>query len=180
MHITPEDVATRFNDIIEERLAKKLLSKVDLKGQTHNIMRDYRTPHFEEYPPDMVFTQPGHVNIALSCFSGNICWPRHIFEDVGGYTPYLAAGAHEDGFSGLALYKRGHGISFDGRIIGGHLYHPRNVEWVENLKWKRGEIMWLNEQHADCEEMTDIIEMTKKEMELLGVADWKEKGELGW
>jgi len=184
MHITPNDVITRFDDIINERLAKKLLTEIEPK-QTHNIMRDYimrdyRMPHFNEYPPDKVFKQPGHMNLALACFSGNICWPRTIFEDVGGYTPYLSAGAHEDGFSGIALYKRGHGISFDGRIVGGHLYHPRNVQWVEDLKWKRGEIMWLNEQHADCPEMTDIIEMTRKEMELLGVGEWKDKGGLGW
>jgi glycosyltransferase involved in cell wall biosynthesis len=181
MHVTPEDITTRFDAIIEERLAKKLLDEVEPSGkQTHNIMRDYRMPLFEEYGPDVVFTQPGHLNIALSCFSGNICWPRAIFEDIGGYTPYLHAGAHEDGFSGIDIYKRGHGISFDKRIVGGHLYHHRNVEMVESWKWERGEIPWLNEQHADCPEMTDIIEMTKREMESLGVADWKEKGKMGW
>jgi hypothetical protein len=181
MHVTPEDVATRFDDIINERLAKKLLDEVEPDGrQTHNIMRDYRVPDFEANPPSKVFKQPGHINHALSAFSGNICWPRSIFEDIGGYTPYLHAGAHEDGYSGVDIYKHGYGISFDGRIVGGHLYHHRNGEWVEKLKWERGEIPWLNEQHADCEEMTDIIEMTKREMERLGVDDWKEKGKLGW
>jgi len=176
MHVTPEDVTTRFDDIINERLAKKLLSEVEPDGkQTHNIMRDYRMPHFEEYPPDVVLTQPGHLNLALACFSGNICWPRTIFEDIGGYTPYLHAGAHEDGFSGIDIYKRGHGISFDKRIVGGHLYHPRNVQLVEDWKWKRGEIPWLNEQHADCPEMEDIIEITKREMEQLGITGWKKE-----
>jgi len=179
MHVTPEDVTTRFYGIVNERLAKKLLSEIEPQ-QTHNICRDYRMADFEANPPSKVFQQPGHINHALSCFSGNICWPRYIFEDIGGYTPYLHAGAHEDGYSGIDIYKHGHGISFDKRIIGGHLYHPRNVQWVQDLKWKRGEIMWLNEQHADCLEMTDVIEMTRIEMERLGVADWKEKGELGW
>ena len=187
MHVEPEDIITRFDDVVSERLAKKLLTEVEPRDpktgnvvQTHNICKDYRARDFEANKPGDVFTQPGHVNHALSCFSGNICWPRDIFEDVGGYTPYLHAGAHEDGYSGIDIYKRGHGISFDGRIIGAHLYHHRNIEWVENLKWKRGEIMWLNEQHADCPEMTDVIEMTRQEMERLGVADWKEKGKLGW
>jgi len=181
MHITTEDVLTRFDDIINERLAKKLITEIEPSGKpTHNICRDYRMKDFQANPPDVVFKQPGHINHALSCFSGNICWPRTIFEDVGGYTPYLHAGAHEDGYSGIDIYKRGHGISFDGRIVGGHLYHPRNVAWVEKLKWERGEILWLNEQHADCPEMTGVIEMTKKEMERLGVGDWKERGKLGW
>lgn len=181
MHVTPNDVLTRFDDIINERISKYMLSGVEPTGeQTHNICRDYRMADFRAFPPDVVFQQPGHINHALSCFSGNICWPRTIFEAIGGYTPYLAAGAHEDGYSGIDIYKHGYGISFDGRIIGGHLYHPRNVQWVEDLKWKRGEIPWLNEQHSDCPEMTGIIELTNQEMERLGVGDWKEKGKLGW
>lgn len=181
MHVTPEDVLTRFDDIINEHIAKHMLSEIEPTGvQSHNICRDYRMADFRAFPSDVVFQQPGHINHALSCFSGNICWPRTIFEAIGGYTPYLAAGAHEDGYSGIDIYKHGYGISFDGRIIGGHLYHPRNVQWVEDLKWKRGEIMWLNQQHADCPEMTGIIELTNQEMERLGVGDWKEKGKLGW
>lgn len=181
MHVTPEDILTRFDDIINEHISKYMLSEIEPTGvQSHNICRDYRMADFRAFPPDTVFQQPGHINHALSCFSGNICWPRAIFEAIGGYTPYLAAGAHEDGYSGIDIYKHGYGISFDGRIIGGHLYHPRNVQWVEDLKWKRGEIMWLNQQHADCPEMTGIIELTNQEMERLGVGDWKEKGKLGW
>jgi hypothetical protein len=181
MHITPEDVTTRFDDIINERLAKYLMEEVEPSGQqTHNIMRDYRMPDFEANSPDTVFRQPGHINHALSCFSGNICWPRTIFEAIGGYTPYLHAGAHEDGYSGIDIYKHGYGISFDRRIIGGHLYHHRNGQLIESWKWERGEIPWLNEQHSDCPEMSDIIELTKQEMERLGVAGWKEKGKLGW
>lgn len=181
MHITPEDVLTRFDDIINEHLAKKLLTEVEPTGkQTHNICRDYRMADFRANPPDIVFQQPGHINHALSCFSGNICWSRTIFEAIGGYTPYLHAGAHEDGYSGVDIYKHGYGISFDGRIVGGHLYHPRNVQWVEDLKWKRGEIPWLNEQHSDCPEMIGVIELTNQEMKRLGVGDWKEKGKLGW
>ena len=176
MHVTPFDVITRFDDIINERLAKKLLSEIEPTGkQTHNICRDMRMGDFIEHGPEETITQPGHINLALACYSGSICWPRTIFEDVGGYTPYLHAGAHEDGFSGIAIYKRGHGIGFDRRIIGGHLYHPRRVDIVEEWKWKRGEIPWLNEQHKDCPEMTGIIEMTNKEMERLGVADWKKE-----
>ena len=176
MHVTPNDVLTRFDDIIEERLAKKLLSEIEPTGkQTHNICRDMRMGDFIEHGPEETITQPGHINLALACYSGNICWPRTIFEDIGGYTPYLHAGAHEDGFSGIDIYKRGHGISFDRRIIGGHLYHPRRVDIVEEWKWKRGEIPWLNEQHADCPEMTGIIEMTTEEMKRLGVADWKKE-----
>lgn len=181
MHVTPDDVLTRFDDIINERISKYMLSEIEPTGvQSHNICRDYRMADFRAFPSDVVFQQPGHINHALSCFSGNICWPRTIFEAIGGYTSYLAAGAHEDGYSGIDIYKHGYGISFDGRIIGGHLYHPRNVQWVEDLKWKRGEIMWLNQQHADCPEMTGIIELTNQEMERLGVGDWKEKGKLGW
>ena len=102
MHITPNDVITRFDDIIEEHLAKKLLTEIEPEGkQTHNICRDMRMKDFDEFTPDQTFSKPGHVNVALACYSGNICWPRTIFEDIGGFTPYLAAGAHEDGFSGI-------------------------------------------------------------------------------
>jgi len=54
------------------------------------------------------------------------------------------------------------------------------VKWVEWLKWERGEIDWFNQQHADFEEMTGIIEATEEEKKRLGVGEWKDKGGLGW
>lgn len=181
MHVTPEDVATRFDAVINEHIAKKMLSEVEPDGiQTHNIMRDLRMKDFNTYAPDEVFTYPGSLNAGMAMFSGNICWPRYIFEDLGGYSPYLAAGAHEDGFSGILAYRAGHGISYDNRIIGGHLYHHRNVEWVNWLKWQRCEVGelrgYINKQFADFDEMTDIIAATEEEHRRLGVADWKEGG----
>jgi glycosyltransferase involved in cell wall biosynthesis len=179
MHVTPDDVTSRFYGVINERLAKKLLTEVEPDNQqTHNICRDMRMKDFDEFSPDQVFTKPGHINVALACYSGNICWPKHIFEDIGGYTPYLHAGAHEDGFSGVTAYRAGHGISFDRRIIGGHLYHHRNIEYIMGFKWP--ELNWFNAQFTDFDEMTDIIAATEEEKKRLGVADWKEKGELGW
>lgn len=187
MYVTPEDVATRFDAVINEHLAKKMMeeveplnSKTGKHDQTHNIMRDLRMKDFNTYTPDDVLKSPGSLHAGMAMFSGNICWPRYIFEDIGGYTPYLAAGAHEDGFSGISAYRAGHGISYDNRIIGGHLYHHRNVEWVNWLKWQRcgeGELRgYINKEFADFDEMTDIVAATEEEYRRLGVADWKEGG----
>jgi len=123
MHVTANDVINRFDDIIAEKLPPR---KIGLPP-THSICRDYRMDTFLAVEPHEVF----HTKeVLLGAFSGNICWPRGIFWDTGGFWNELNAGLVEDGASGLAAYFAGHSISFDRRIIGGHLYHPRNLAYI--------------------------------------------------
>jgi len=123
MHITTSDVEQRFDDIIAEKLPPRKISI----PPTHSICRDYRMATFNAVEPHEVF----HTReMLLGAFSGNICWPKDIFWDTGGFWNELSAGLVEDGASGLAAYFAGHSISFDRRIIGGHLYHPRNLAFI--------------------------------------------------
>jgi len=123
MDVTPNDVFDRFDDIIAEKLPPR---KIELPP-THSICRDYRMDSFNIAQPQEVFNSK---EMLLGAFSGNICWPSGIFWDVGGFWNELSAGLVEDGASGLAAHFAGHCISFDRRIIGGHLYHPRNLAYI--------------------------------------------------
>jgi len=146
MIVTHKDVIERFDDVIHHRLQKIPLSE----PQTHNICR-----------------------AALACFSGNICWPKDLFWGIGGYDNHVHAGAHEDGLSGLTAYFKGYGISYDKRIVGGHLYHGRNVNYIQSFKWQ--EIEYINSQFEDEPEFKGVIEATQREQEALGVAGWKKE-----
>lgn len=119
----------------------------------------------------------------LGMWSGNIGWPAKFFWEIGGYWDELAAGAHEDGCSGLAACMAGLGLSFDYRIRGGHLYHSRDIARIQAL-WKK-EIPMLNarfhlEDYADGEGPRDSLPslqtMSKVALEQMGVAQWKRKG----
>lgn len=167
MVINKEDIVKRFDDIIHHRLQKVPLSE----PQTHNICRDMRLKTFQETNPDDVFQKPGNLGAALACFSGNICWPKELFWGIGGYDNHVHAGAHEDGLSGLMAYFKGYGISYDKRIVGGHLYHGRNVGYIMGFKWQ--EVEYINSKFKDEPEFKGVIEATQREQEVLGVADWK-------
>jgi len=123
MHITPSDVINRFDDIIAEKLPPR---KIEIPP-THSICRDYRMDTFLRVEPNECHNTR---ELWLGAFSGNICWPENIFWNIGGFWNELSAGLVEDGASGLAAYFAGHYISFDRRIIGGHLYHPRNLAHI--------------------------------------------------
>jgi len=169
MEITKRDIIERFDDIVHHRLMKVPLNR----PQTHNICRDMRLKNFEATTPDEVHRAPNHMNDGLACFSGNICWPKNLFWDIGGYNPYLHAGAHEDGMSGLTAYFAGFGISYDKRIIGGHIYHDRDISYVESFKWAEIEI--INDKFKDEPEFKGVLEQTEEEKKQLGVGDWKKE-----
>lgn len=167
MAVIKRDVIERFDDVIHHRIQKVPLNK----PQTHNICRDMRLKAFEETTPDELHQKPGHLNDALATLSGNICWPKEIFWSIGGYDPHLHAGAHEDGLSGLEAYFAGHALSYDKRIVGGHLYHDRNAAYIESFKW--AEIKYLNDKFKDEPEFKGVLEQSEEEMRRLGVLEWK-------
>jgi glycosyltransferase involved in cell wall biosynthesis len=184
MRISAVDVKNRFDDIIEEKL-----THLPLNGpQTHNIARDMRLSLFNEQPREYVY----RANTAeerkqlypkfLACFSGNIAFPQEIFWSVGGFWNELAAGIHEDGCMGLALMCAGKGISFDKRIYGGHIYHPRNVDYIKKM-WAI-EIPKINrrfhlEDYADREGPRDALPsletMSAGALKSWGVDNWATK-----
>lgn len=169
MIVTQRDVIERFDNIIHHHLQKVPLSE----PQTHNICRDMRLKTFLETTPNDVFQKPGNLGAALACFSGNICWPKELFWGIGGYDNHVHAGAHEDGLSGLRAYFEGYGISYDKRIVGGHLYHSRDVGYIMSFKWQ--EMEYINSKFKDEPEFKGVIEATEREQEALGVAGWKKE-----
>ena len=129
MNIATMDIRNRFDDILEERLPHRSVPQ----PKTHMINRDPRVQMFSEQPHSFVFkptTPKEKMQLYpkyLGCFSGNIAWNADLFWSIGGYWDALAAGAHEDGCSGLAACVAGIGLSFDPRIVGGHIYHDRKI-----------------------------------------------------
>lgn len=169
MVITKDDIIHRFDDVVHHRLQKIPLNS----PQTHNICRDMRLRAFEETIPEEVHQKPGHLNDALAMFAGNICWPKELFWGIGGYDNYLHAGAHEDGLSGLEAYFKGYAISYDKRIVGGHIYHDRDARYIESFKWD--EIRYINSRFENEPEFHGVLEQTEEEQRRLGVFEWKKK-----
>ncbi len=193
MKINVMDVHKRCMDIIEERLPKLAIPQ----PQTHNIARDMRMKEFMEeaqYHAEhrRLRVWRGTVqerrNIYpkfLSCFSGNIGYPAKIFWDIGGYDNRMQVGIHEDGASGLSLLMKGHGISFDGRIRGGHVYHDRNLTRVRAAWFV--EIPYINQrfkldQYADDagprDSLPSLEVMSDRALIEWGVKEWQKEG--GW
>ena len=169
MKIAKEDIVNRFDDIIHHQIEKIPLNR----PQTHNICRDMRLKDFESTTPNEVHQQPGHLSDGLACFSGNICWPKDLFWGIGGYDNHLHAGAHEDGLSGLEAYFKSYGISYDKRIIGGHLYHDRDISYVQSIKWQ--EIQYINSRFKDEPEFHGVLEQSEEEMRRLGIDGWRKE-----
>lgn len=167
MAITKPDIIERFDDVIHHRLQKIPLST----PQTHNICRDMRLQTFTETTPDELHQRPGHLNDALSYLSGNICWPKEMFWAIGGYDPHLHAGAHEDGLSGLEAYFNGFALSYDKRIVGGHIYHDRDAAYIESWKWD--EIRYINSRFENEPEFRGVLEQSQEEMKRLGIDKWR-------
>lgn len=180
MRVTPRDVRQAFDDILEERLPEVHLEKA------HSVMRDPRSKSFAEYDRTHVF-QPKDARermqqypAYLSCFSGNIGWNAELFAAVGGYWNALAAGAHEDGASGIAACFAGAPLSYDARIVGGHINHVYNRAY-RNALWLY-EIPMLNARYRldrfqdGTGEMHDHLPalqtMTEVWLKWLGVWDW--------
>lgn len=118
MEVTEDDVRYHFEDVMEARFPA-----IPLAGPPeHNIGRDGREPFFQKCGPDKRWCA---YNRFLACLTGNLGVPRRIYEDVGGFREDLPDGI--DGAFGLEAYRAGYTCSYDYRIVGGHLYHPRNL-----------------------------------------------------
>lgn len=89
-------------------------------GYRHNIGRDGREQFFLQTHQDRLYCD---YHRALHCLSGNMGISRACFEHAGGFDEELSNGV--DGAFGLALCDAGHSWSYDRRIVGGHIYHPR-------------------------------------------------------
>lgn len=185
MRISQRDVKTRFDDIIEERLPA-----ITTPPDSHSINRDIRSELFAKQDQHFVyqFKTPQEkfqgYPVYLAMFSGNIAWNVEQFWSIGGYWDELEAGAHEDGASGIAACLAGIPISFDRRIIGGHLNHRFNVEhrrklWeveIPKINSKYGLDDYTDGSNELYDHLPSLETMSQRNLEFLGVAEWKTKG----
>lgn len=95
---------------------------------------DYRWSWFKENPSSKIFYN--ELGAALANFSGNLVWPRKLFQKVGGFHPDLSAGRVDDGELGLRACSHGIGTSFCRGARGFHLWHPRNEMTIRELNKK--------------------------------------------
>jgi GT2 family glycosyltransferase len=127
---------------------------------SHQYQEDFRMVSFNEVSgPDEVRHS---VYDALACFSGNIMIPRSAFWKAGGYDENILKGC-EDGDLGLTLWEMGVGFSFDKRIVGLHLWHPRPPDRDPGL---HNEVAKLRAKHR-----MDIVDVTGKAYRRWGI-DW--------
>jgi len=133
MEVTQEDVETRIEELLAGELEPRAVDAV-----SHNVGLDGRRGFFKKCGPDKRFAAYQRF---LGCLTGNLGVPRKIFEDVGGFREDLPGGV--DGAFGMEVYRAGYTCSYDYRIIGGHLYHPRDVEHIvehsEDMRQKLNE-----------------------------------------
>lgn len=121
MEVTPEDLALRFEELLAGELPQREVDEV-----SHNVGLDGRRHFFRKCGPNKRFTAYARF---LGCLTGNLGVPRKIYEDVGGFREDLPGGV--DGAFGMEVYRAGYTCSYDFRIEGGHLYHPRDTEYME-------------------------------------------------
>lgn len=180
MRVSPADVRQRFDSILDERLPRIELAN------PHSVMRDPRAQTFAKYSPDHTFCPatpaekyqqyPAYLNM----FSGNIGYPAELFWRIGGYWNALAAGAHEDGASGVAACSAGIPLSFDERIVGGHINHAYNFAYrarlwlyeipLINARFQLGDFNpGTGEMH---DQLPSLQEMSDENLRWLGVWDW--------
>ena len=180
MRVSPADVRHRFDDILNERLPH-----LNIMPNAHSIMRDPRAQTFSQYSPDHTFapTTPAEkyqqYPAYLNCFSGNIGWAADLFWRIGGYWDALAVGAHEDGASGVAACVAGVPLSFDARIVGGHINHSYNAayrarQWLFEIPLINARFGLGDFKRAD--ELNDHLPalqtMSAENLRWLGVWDW--------
>jgi glycosyltransferase involved in cell wall biosynthesis len=170
LNLHPNDIVERFDDIINEKIPYLA------SDGSHNVCRDMRLKGFQKHEP----TDRIHDEYSwLGAFSGNIMWPRDIFWDVKGFWNALRCGFVEDGAIGLAAYFRGHHISFDKRIIGGHLWHPRDLDFLHKSnavevpliekRFKMGQYA----DGTDPDALEDIFTLSEENAKRLEIDGWK-------
>lgn len=131
LSLTEGDIKERWGEIITDwdwksRTYNGNFTEILPSDGSHNIMLETRT-QFQECT---VHELHDGMNDGLACYGGNILFPKDIWFDCGGNADWLIAGLCDDGALGLEVYFRKHKISFDARILAGHLWHPRNRQWV--------------------------------------------------
>lgn len=121
MEVSVGDIRERFDDVVDATLptSQALLDKPG--HRKHNIGRDGRQRFFEATHPDD--RRCNDWKEFLACLTGNIGMSKQLWEVVGGFREDLPGGV--DGAFGMEAYRKGFTISWDSRIVGGHLYHER-------------------------------------------------------
>ncbi|MFA5379608.1 MAG: glycosyltransferase family A protein [Dehalococcoidia bacterium] len=128
------------------RLIEGTLPRIPHPGR-HNIGRDGRSCFHNS--PDLLFCD---YPSCLSMLSGNMGISRRMYDYIGGFDEDLPRA--EDGAFGIACCAAGFQWSYDGRIVGGHLYHERDAatmaldpipliiakwhkddSWIGKMKW---------------------------------------------
>jgi glycosyltransferase involved in cell wall biosynthesis len=116
MHVTPEDIRTRFSSFSAGLLPKKTIA-----GDPGRVGPDPRCPEKHPTPEETPLT--GYRNAA---FSGNIIVPRVIFAQLGGYDASIVGHGGEDMEFGTRAQFAGVQAVFSSRIVGYHVCHERD------------------------------------------------------
>jgi glycosyltransferase involved in cell wall biosynthesis len=95
--------------------------------QSHNVGPDFRSERFQKTDHT---EEHGDLYAALAAYSGMLAVRKGLFLGLGGYDAWLSAGLVEDGAFGIKALLEGHKFVFDKRIQAGHVYHPRDKEYV--------------------------------------------------
>ena len=176
MEFTAEDVATRWDDIVNERMPR-----IE-NAEPHGMMgTDIRNQSFEDTEPDDLHWE---LPFALSTFGGNILVKKEIFlkpwktdrpskhlrlmhngnhvgmfdtaKEVVGFDGRFTVGI-EDGDFGLMTVAKGFPISLHKYIKGYHIWHPRDIAKIQSISQEQ--VPLLNAKHGlDVEEETDVIQ----------------------
>lgn len=138
------------------------------EGNEQIAQEDVRSLKFEETRVDETFET---VHDGLACFSGNICMPKKLFWNVGGYSEDIPIGL-EDGEMGIKLWKKGSNFSYDKRTRGKHQWHetPKDRFPADMRKW----INYLNKKHFHTEDPDyGIIEVSREAYAKWGFENWE-------
>lgn len=129
---------------------------------------DVRWPKFQEVKPEQGFNA---ATDGLACFGGSIVIPKKIFWDVMGFSVDTHIGL-EDGDMGLKLWKRGHSVSYDKRLLGYHQWHETPADRFPADMKKH--INKLNQKHFGTDDPDyGIIEASREAYEAWGITGWE-------
>lgn len=136
MQITVEDVFTRWDDIINERLPS-------IDGPLHGMEGpDIRAANFDRTTPDALHYARYD---GLSVFGGNFLISRYLFNMSGGYDENISSPT-EDGDFGLTLVEKGIPISYHKDIWGYHVWHPRDIETI--TRRSKEDVKYIDQKHG--------------------------------
>jgi len=100
-------------------------------------------------------------NAALGCFSGNIGYPKTVFDAVGGFDEAINRHGGEDADLGLTVQEAGYRFLLYKSIVGYHIWHWRNQE--QNAIDVQYNIGYIDRKHgvgtyAKAQEWDDLPE----------------------